>query len=59
MGSHSIENAVIAGCGAGGVMAAAAGPQAALFGCGGFAAFSFGIELYMRSMGPFAPDEGS
>ena len=34
------------------------GPSAALFGCGGFAAFSLGVEMYMRSLGPFKPDDG-
>nr|CAG8596236.1 11703_t:CDS:2 [Entrophospora candida] len=37
-----------AGCITGGILAAKAGPQAVLFGCVGFAAFSTAIDYYMR-----------
>jgi hypothetical protein len=44
---HDIPNAMMAGCVAGGLLACKGGPGAMLFGCGGFAAFSGAIELYM------------
>ncbi|RUS16086.1 mitochondrial import inner membrane translocase subunit tim22 [Endogone sp. FLAS-F59071] len=45
---NDIYNGTTAGCITGGVLAARAGPQAAAFGCVGFAAFSAAIEWYMR-----------
>lgn len=47
--AHDITNATLSGCVTGGLLAAKAGPQAMLFGCGGFAAFSAAIEYWMRS----------
>lgn len=46
---NDIYNGVAAGCLTGGGLAYKAGPQAALVGCAGFAAFSTAIDLYMRS----------
>ncbi|KAH3676199.1 hypothetical protein WICMUC_002152 [Wickerhamomyces mucosus] len=46
---NDIYNGVAAGCITGGGLAYKAGPQAALVGCAGFAAFSTAIDLYMRS----------
>ncbi|KAI8147605.1 mitochondrial inner membrane translocase subunit Tim17/Tim22/Tim23/peroxisomal protein PMP24 [Fennellomyces sp. T-0311] len=46
---NDLGNSVAAGCFTGGVLAARAGPQAAAFGCAGFAAFSAAIDYYMRS----------
>lgn len=46
---HDIYNGVSAGCITGGGLAIKAGPQAALIGCAGFAAFSTAIDLYLRS----------
>ena len=43
-----LTNSVAAGCITGGILARNAGPQAALLGCGGFAAFSAAIDAYMR-----------
>lgn len=43
-----LTNSVAAGCITGGALAYKAGPQAALLGCGGFAAFSAAIDAYMR-----------
>ena len=43
-----MTNGVAAGCITGGVLAAKAGPQAALVGCAGFAAFSAAIDYYLR-----------
>jgi import inner membrane translocase subunit TIM22 len=45
---NDMTNGVLAGCITGGVLAAPAGPQAAAFGCAGFAAFSLAIESYLR-----------
>lgn len=45
---NDLKNGVMAGCITGGVLAAPAGPQAAAFGCAGFAAFSLAIDAYMR-----------
>lgn len=45
---NDLYNSVAAGCFTGGVLAARAGPQAAAFGCAGFAAFSAAIDAYMR-----------
>ncbi|CAG8448309.1 21415_t:CDS:2 [Dentiscutata erythropus] len=45
---NDIYNGVAAGCITGAVLAAKTGPQNALFGCAGFAAFSTAIELYLR-----------
>lgn len=41
-------NGVAAGCSTGAILAAKAGPKAALMGCAGFAAFSGAIDYYMR-----------
>jgi import inner membrane translocase subunit TIM22 len=43
-----LTNSVAAGCITGAALAFKAGPQAALLGCGGFAAFSAAIDAYMR-----------
>ncbi|KIV86278.1 hypothetical protein PV11_01896 [Exophiala sideris] len=43
-----LKNSAMAGCITGAGLAYKAGPQAALFGCGGFAAFSTAIDAYMR-----------
>ena len=43
-----LTNSVSAGCITGGILAYPAGPQAALLGCAGFAAFSAAIDAYMR-----------
>lgn len=48
-GTHEKNNAVIAGCITGGLLACQAGPGAMAMGCGGFAAFSYAIETYMES----------
>lgn len=45
---NDLTNSVAAGCITGGILARKAGPQAALLGCGGFAAFSAAIDWYMR-----------
>ncbi|KAI9374628.1 Tim17/Tim22/Tim23/Pmp24 family-domain-containing protein [Aspergillus egyptiacus] len=45
---NDITNSVAAGCITGGILGANAGPQAAAFGCAGFAAFSAAIDAYMR-----------
>jgi len=45
---NDLANGVLAGCITGGALAAPAGPQAAAFGCAGFAAFSLAIDSYMR-----------
>ncbi|KAL1302986.1 hypothetical protein AAFC00_003302 [Neodothiora populina] len=45
---NDLYNGVAAGCLTGGALAAKAGPQAAAFGCAGFAAFSAAIDWYMR-----------
>ncbi len=45
---NDIYNGVAAGCLTGGGLAVKAGPQAAVIGCAGFAAFSTAIDLYMR-----------
>ncbi|GBF88280.1 import inner membrane translocase subunit Tim22 [Raphidocelis subcapitata] len=44
---HDIWNAPLAGCAAGAIMAAPAGPKAMCFGCASFAAFSYAIEKFM------------
>lgn len=46
---HDIYNGVTAGCITGAGLSVKAGPQAALFGCAGFAVFSTAIDLYLRS----------
>ncbi|ORY90997.1 mitochondrial import inner membrane translocase subunit Tim17 family protein [Syncephalastrum racemosum] len=46
---NDLGNSMAAGCVTGGLLAARAGPQAAAFGCAGFAAFSTAIDYYMRS----------
>lgn len=43
-----LTNSVAAGCITGGILGYPAGPQAAAFGCAGFAAFSAAIDAYMR-----------
>lgn len=52
---HDIYNGVSAGCITGAGLSIKAGPQAALFGCAGFAAFSTAIDLYLRSEGAAPP----
>jgi import inner membrane translocase subunit TIM22 len=46
-GKHDVWNAVASGCITGAALQAKSGPQAAAFGCGGFAAFSFVIDSFM------------
>lgn len=46
---HDIYNGVSAGCITGAALSIKAGPQAAMIGCAGFAAFSTAIDLYLRS----------
>lgn len=46
---NDLYNSAGAGCFTGAVLGAKAGPQAALFGCAGFAAFSTAIDAYMKS----------
>lgn len=48
---NDLTNSVVAGCITGGILAHKAGPQAAVLGCGGFAAFSAAIDAYMRMPG--------
>ena len=48
---NDMKNGIAAGCVTGGILAAKAGPQAAMIGCGGFAAFSAAIEYYLRMPG--------
>lgn len=43
---HDFYNAPLAGCAAGGLMAAPGGAKAACFGCATFAAFSAAIEVF-------------
>lgn len=45
---NDLANGILAGCITGGALAAPAGPQAAVIGCAGFAAFSAAIDAYMR-----------
>ncbi len=45
---NDIGNGVAAGCLTGALLARNAGPQAAAFGCAGFAAFSAAIDTWMR-----------
>ncbi|CAG8692830.1 427_t:CDS:2 [Cetraspora pellucida] len=45
---NDVYNGTAAGCITGAILAAKAGPQAALMGCAGFAAFSTAIDLYLR-----------
>ncbi|EGE07130.1 mitochondrial import inner membrane translocase subunit tim22 [Trichophyton equinum CBS 127.97] len=45
---NDLANGIAAGCITGGILGAKAGPQAALLGCAGFAAFSAAIDAYMR-----------
>lgn len=45
---NDLTNSVASGCITGGILGAKAGPQAAAFGCAGFAAFSAAIDAYMR-----------
>lgn len=49
-GTHDIYNPMIAGCITGGAMGAKGGPQAAAFGCAGFAAFGLVIDKLMGHM---------
>lgn len=44
---HDTTNTIIAGCATGGVLSARGGPQAACFGCAGFATFSYLIEKFL------------
>lgn len=46
-GKHDMWNPVASGCITGAALQAHAGPQAALVGCGGFAAFSIVIDKFM------------
>jgi len=46
-GKHDMWNPVASGCITGAALQAHAGPQAALMGCGGFAAFSIVIDKFM------------
>jgi len=52
--TNDLTNGIAAGCITGGVLAAKAGPQAAVVGCLGFAAFSAAIDSYMRMPGESA-----
>mmetsp|Transcript_20394 Transcript_20394/g.32413 ORF Transcript_20394/g.32413 Transcript_20394/m.32413 type:complete len:282 (-) Transcript_20394:140-985(-) len=44
---QDIDNHLYTGCLTGGILGAAGGPYACVMGCGGFAAFSWVIEMYM------------
>ena len=57
-GRHGWENSVAAGCITGGILGAKAGPQAALLGCGGFAAFSAAIDAYLGMEGEEKSSDG-
>lgn len=46
---HDLYNGVSAGCITGAGLSIKAGPQAALIGCAGFAAFSVAIDMYLSS----------
>lgn len=46
-GKHDKVNSLSAGCMAGGILSARAGPKAAAFGCAGFALFSYIIDSFM------------
>jgi len=45
---HDVANTAVAGCLTGATMAARSGPQSALFGCAGFAAFSVAVEHFLE-----------
>ncbi|XP_066927458.1 mitochondrial import inner membrane translocase subunit Tim22-like [Clytia hemisphaerica] len=47
-GKTTLSNGTISGCITGGMLGFRAGPQAAAFGCAGFAAFSTAIDYYFR-----------
>eukprot|EP00049_Salpingoeca_infusionum_P024717 m.16737 g.16737 ORF g.16737 m.16737 type:complete len:165 (-) comp7215_c0_seq2:569-1063(-) len=47
-GKHDKVNPVAAGCLTGGAMGLRGGPTAGIWGCAGFAAFSYAIEVYMH-----------
>lgn len=47
-GKTELINGTMAGCISGGLLGLRAGPQAAAFGCAGFAAFSTAIDYYFR-----------
>ena len=47
-GRSDLTNGTLAGCVTGGMLGFRAGPQAAAFGCAGFAAFSTAIDYYFR-----------
>ena len=47
-GKTDLKNGVMAGCVSGGMLGLRAGPQAAAFGCAGFAAFSTAIDYFLR-----------
>jgi len=48
-GKHDVWNEVVSGCVTGAALQAKSGPNAALIGCGGFAAFSLAIYPIMNS----------
>ena len=47
-GKTELKNGTMAGCLSGGMLGMRAGPQAAMFGCAGFAAFSTAIDYFLR-----------
>jgi len=47
-GKTDLTNGAMAGCMSGGMLGLRAGPQAAAFGCAGFAAFSTAIDYFLR-----------
>ena len=49
-GQEDIKNSVFGGCVTGGALGLRAGPQAAMMGCAGFAAFSAVIDIYFKDM---------
>lgn len=50
-GTKDVWNSAIGGCVTGAAMQARSGPQSALIGCGGFAAFSLVADTVMESLG--------
>jgi import inner membrane translocase subunit TIM22 len=49
-GTHDVYNPLMAGCATGGLFGARGGPQAAAFGCAGFAAFGYVIDKFTQLM---------